>query len=389
MPCIVADEPAAARVRDRVDLALDARSRAAVNQTSPPSGDHARPCTVDQPGGESRSSCRRDRTIATVPSSPSPGWSRNAIVCPRRARSADVLDPARRLVEHLADRVLEPLLPGEPGARRRDPCRPGAQSAELTSCQDLLGSAPRERRRARACPSCAKPARTLRLEQHRHLARRRDRQQARRRERERRRTRECPAARSRSRIAPRSTRRCSRPVCPSGPKRAGPDGAALERQPLEGRLRRRAGRSRPAKDAASDPAATASATVPGSRKRERRADAGATTAVPRRRSSSTSREVVADALQVAREVARRRVALVRVLGEAALDDPAKRRRRPRVHPRDGLRLVADDRGQRLGAACAFWKARCPRRHLVEDRAEARTGPSGSRPACPLACSGDM
>ena len=79
-------------------------------------------------------------------------------------------------------------------------------------------------------------------------------------------------------------------------------------------------------------------------------------------------EVLADALQVAGEVARRGVALVGVLGETALHDPAQRRRRPRVEPARPARARPDDRGERLGAG-RLLEGALARRHLVEDRAE--------------------
>ena len=79
-------------------------------------------------------------------------------------------------------------------------------------------------------------------------------------------------------------------------------------------------------------------------------------------------DVLAHALQIPREVARRGVALVGVLGEAALDDPAQRRRSLRVDLRHRLRLVLDDRRQRLAPRVPLERA-LARRHLVEDRAE--------------------
>ncbi len=80
------------------------------------------------------------------------------------------------------------------------------------------------------------------------------------------------------------------------------------------------------------------------------------------------RDVVAHALQVAREVLRRGVTLLRVLREATLHDPAERRRDPRREPRERLRLLTDDRGERLGGRPALERA-AARGHLVEHRAE--------------------
>src|SRR5262249_21603977 len=72
--------------------------------------------------------------------------------------------------------------------------------------------------------------------------------------------------------------------------------------------------------------------------------------------------------EVASEVARRGVPLVGLLGEAALDEPPKRRRRLEAKRPHGLGLVVEDRRQRVdrvrAAECAL-----PRQHLVEDRAE--------------------
>src|SRR5262249_35597561 len=65
------------------------------------------------------------------------------------------------------------------------------------------------------------------------------------------------------------------------------------------------------------------------------------------------------------EVARRAVAVQRVLGEAALDDTGKIRRNG-VPER--WRVVSQDRGERL-ARGAGRKRPTARRHLVEDRTE--------------------
>ncbi len=71
---------------------------------------------------------------------------------------------------------------------------------------------------------------------------------------------------------------------------------------------------------------------------------------------------------VAREVARRGVALLRVLLHAPLDDPAEGRRNARVQLGDGLRLFPDDRGERLRRRPALERA-LARGHLVEHGAE--------------------
>ena len=59
-------------------------------------------------------------------------------------------------------------------------------------------------------------------------------------------------------------------------------------------------------------------------------------------------------------------AVVRLLGEACPDDPVERRRRRRQNPRDGLRLVAQDRGDQ-GRTRGPGKGSRSRRHLVERR----------------------
>ena len=69
-------------------------------------------------------------------------------------------------------------------------------------------------------------------------------------------------------------------------------------------------------------------------------------------------EVLADAPQVAREVPRRAVALLRVLREAPLDDPAEGRRHAARRRSDRLGIFTDDRGERFGAV-SRWKARFP------------------------------
>jgi hypothetical protein len=78
--------------------------------------------------------------------------------------------------------------------------------------------------------------------------------------------------------------------------------------------------------------------------------------------------MIAQAGEVARQVAGRREAVLRVLGEAAFRDPAQRRGRPRVEARDRLRVFADDGGERLGGRRALERPR-PGRHLEQDRSE--------------------
>ena len=98
------------------------------------------------------------------------------------------------------------------------------------------------------------------------------------------------------------------------------------------------------------------------------------------------REVVADAPEVAREILRRGVALLGVLGEATFDQPSQGPRRLRRDLRERRRLLADDRDERLGAGLSLEAA--PGGHLVEDRPEGEL--VGSEiDGRPLACSGDM
>lgn len=72
--------------------------------------------------------------------------------------------------------------------------------------------------------------------------------------------------------------------------------------------------------------------------------------------------------QVAREVLGGREALLRLLREAALDDPAHGSGHAGVRLPDRHRLLTDDCGQRLGPGVPLERA-LARRELVEDRAE--------------------
>ena len=90
------------------------------------------------------------------------------------------------------------------------------------------------------------------------------------------------------------------------------------------------------------------------------------------------REVLAHAAQLAGEVERRRVALGRVLGQAPLDDPPRRRGESGGADRQRLRLVLDDRGQRLDGALPLERrsAGSPSRRASR---RGRTGRSGGPP----------
>ena len=78
-------------------------------------------------------------------------------------------------------------------------------------------------------------------------------------------------------------------------------------------------------------------------------------------------ELLADLLEVARELGGRREALVGVLRETALDRPAQGLRNSRVQAIERERLVLDDRRQRLDGRRAMEEA-APRQHFVEDEA---------------------
>ena len=80
------------------------------------------------------------------------------------------------------------------------------------------------------------------------------------------------------------------------------------------------------------------------------------------------REMVADAPEVAREILRRGVALLGVLGEATFDQPPQGPWRLRRDLRERLGLLLDDRDERLGAGLSL-ECALAGRHLVEDRAE--------------------
>ena len=89
------------------------------------------------------------------------------------------------------------------------------------------------------------------------------------------------------------------------------------------------------------------------------------------------------ALEIARQVPCRRVALGRILGQAALDDPAQRRRHRGVERRDLGRLLDDDPGQRLRPAHVL-EGGPARGHLVEDGAARElVGAEVQRPALGL------
>jgi hypothetical protein len=78
--------------------------------------------------------------------------------------------------------------------------------------------------------------------------------------------------------------------------------------------------------------------------------------------------MVAKPNQIASEVACRGVALLSVLGHAAIEDPADGQRQIRTDPVRGLGLFADDRRHRLGGRLALERL-LAREHLVDDGPE--------------------
>ena len=90
----------------------------------------------------------------------------------------------------------------------------------------------------------------------------------------------------------------------------------------------------------------------------------------RRRRDGRFGKVVAHVGEVAREVLGRAEAILGVLGEAAVDEPAHGRRHARVELRHGIRLFADDRRQRLRVRPALEGAFAGR-ELVDDRTEGK------------------
>jgi hypothetical protein len=72
--------------------------------------------------------------------------------------------------------------------------------------------------------------------------------------------------------------------------------------------------------------------------------------------------------EIAREVLGGCIALPRLLGETAVDDPAQRRRRLRACEADGLRILAEDGGERFRHRLPL-EGPVARGHLVEHGAE--------------------
>ena len=151
-----------------------------------------------------------------------------------------------------------------------------------------------------------------------------------------------------------------------GRETSGMNGAAAERDLLEGRGRR-------ADQATSDQDSGAKD------RRDRRRHEGRAQEASRSDSSfglagrglagdRDLRQVVPDAAKVVREVARGGEAVLGVFGETALDGPAERSRGAGGELRDRLGVFADDRSERLRRRRPL-EGSLSCRHLVEDRAE--------------------
>ena len=81
-----------------------------------------------------------------------------------------------------------------------------------------------------------------------------------------------------------------------------------------------------------------------------------------------ARRAVARVGEIPREITGRLVALLRLLGETAANDPRQRFGRRRTHGREGLRLLFQNRGERLDRGRAL-EGPAARGHLVEDGPE--------------------
>ena len=276
------------------------------------------------------------------------------------ARTRISADQPGRLVEDLSDRKLE----ADASPRRMDDGETLPVRCPVCAATRSPGAPAARRRRAtpwRACRCSGCRRRESRARP------KRDRNDVRRRQARASGTPGCRAASRRSRPGPCHGGRRRRSIWPSGAKRAELDRA--RRNVICRRVGRR-GRaafqtSRPAKIPTAS--AASNGRVPTSRPR---AQAGRRAARPPStlptstlptRWSRTRREL-------AGEVPRRGVAVLGVLGEAALDDPAQRRRHLRVERADRLGLLVQDRRQRVDGGLLLERP-LARRHLVEDRAE--------------------
>ena len=154
----------------------------AVNHTSLPSGDHARPRSIEShPVARSTFFLLRS-TIDTVPmSSANTGWSAKATCCPS-GDTRDAADPAGRLVEHVAERQLDALAAAD--AAHDGELRPVGRPVRLTHVADERAWTGAEHRRARQRPLPHPPVEGV-AERERELARAARRRASRRRERER------------------------------------------------------------------------------------------------------------------------------------------------------------------------------------------------------------
>jgi hypothetical protein len=98
--------------------------------------------------------------------------------------------------------------------------------------------------------------------------------------------------------------------------------------------------------------------------------------------------MVAQTPELAREVVGRGVALRRIFGVAALDDPSQRNRHFLVQPPDRLRLVVENRGKGVHRGVLAERPH-PGRHLVQDRSEGELVGSEVHRLARRLLSGDM
>ena len=208
-------------------------------------------------------------------------------------RDADVAEPARRLEERRPHRVLDPALPGDP-ADDGEARALGPPVGPLHVLEDLPRR-PAEQRRLGHDPRPDEAPRPVAVEREGHLARRGDGEDLRLRQREGARLRALGPGREQPAGLSFPGRAVDHGLAVGGEARR-EDRPAAEGEPLEGR----------------EPVARR---VPGGGRRLARAG-GLAEAPPQH-------------LELAREVLRGGVALLRVLREAALDHPAQRGGQPR------------------------------------------------------------
>ena len=360
--------------------ARDPPADAAVNQTSPPSGDQASPRAVIHPDESTRLWPSRSTTATAPASSPRIGCSMKAtrLAARRDARVGE--KPGARFVDGSSDRKLDAVAPVARRAPRRGSRRRARSRRAWTDSSTSRGAPPdsesaRQRPRRRERPDRAG------AERDRHLARR-----ARRRARSRAaapapRT---PAPRGASkrsgwarRSTPRRTRSSARRAR-SGPTRSsrrgtsgdGTTAAPGPRAPV------------PRRYAEATSAANAAATPAESQARERRGPAETSSGAPSAPLSICEKW----SRTLWRSRARSRVAAYRSSGSLAMQRSTIQSSGdgdPRAERGQRLGLLADDRGERLGPRRPLEGAPA-REHLVDERAERElVGPEVHRLAARL------